>query len=135
MEIPQWKALAGTKFQTCDPPAQISFDLQAYHPYRICPFSRLHTGDPTQVASALGVHIAAVTRKQSGTRLERAYHPAAWLTCSRNGAWLWFLSAVPGVPKKSAIQALLNFSVQMGAGVSNLAWFTENIGGILTIII
>ena len=32
--------------------------------------------------------------------------PSAWLTCSQNNAWLWFLSAAPGVPKTSPIQVL-----------------------------
>ena len=39
-------------------------------------------------------------------RLERVCRPSAWLTCSRNGDWLWFLSAEPGVPKRSPIQVL-----------------------------
>ena len=38
--------------------------------------------------------------------LERVCCPSAWLTCSCNGARLWFLSAAPGVPKWSPIQAL-----------------------------
>ena len=64
MDIPQWKALAGTKFQTCDPPAKISFDLQSYHPYRICPFSWFHI----QVATTLGDNFATVPRKLSGAQ-------------------------------------------------------------------
>ena len=46
-EIPQWKVLAGTEFWTCDPPPpQIFFDLQLHLPYRIWPFSWLHTVEP-----------------------------------------------------------------------------------------
>ena len=59
MDIPQWKVPAGTEFQTCDPPTQISFDLQ---PYRICSFSWFHI----QVATTLGNSFATVTRKLSG---------------------------------------------------------------------
>ena len=38
--------------------------------------------------------------------LERVCCPSAWLTCSCYRARLWFLSAAPGVPKRSPIQAL-----------------------------
>ena len=43
MEVLQWKAIAGTKFQTCDLPIQIFFDLQPYNPNKNRPFSWLLT--------------------------------------------------------------------------------------------
>ena len=46
MEIPQQRVLAGTEFQTSDLPTQNFFDLQPYLPYRIWPFSWLHTVGP-----------------------------------------------------------------------------------------
>ena len=45
-EIAQQRVLAGTEFWTCDLLTQIFFNLQPYLPYRIWPFSWLHTVGP-----------------------------------------------------------------------------------------
>ena len=112
---PQQRVLAGTKFWTCDLLTQIFFKLQPYLPYRIWPFSWLHTVRPHSSGQYSGVRFAAVTSKLSGTQsrlfpesvcLERVCRPSAWLTCSGSRARLWFLSAAPGVPKQSPIQVL-----------------------------
>ena len=64
---------------------------------------------PIQVASTQGDHFEMVASKLSGTQsrlalslyaLKEFCRPSAWLTCSRNRARLWFLSAAPGVPKR-----------------------------------
>ena len=114
MEIPQWKVLADTKFWIRDLPTKIFFVCS--HTF-ITGFGHFHGStwpSPIQVASTLEDHFAAVTSKLCGTQqvntvhtapepvcLERVCHPSAWFKCSRNGAWLWFLSAAPKVPKRS----------------------------------
>ena len=44
---------AGTESQTCDLPTQIVFDLRLHLPYRIWPFSWLHTVRPKALLSPL----------------------------------------------------------------------------------
>ena len=88
------------------------------------------------MASAQGDHIEVITSKLSGTQsrlalslyaLKEFAAQSAWLTCSRNGARLWFFCQQhqefpSGHPSKYYPgPMLLNFSVQMGTGVSNMA--------------
>ena len=115
----------------------IFFHNQSWLPYRTWSFSWLHTFKPIQEASTLGDCFATGTRKLSRaqSRLSQSLHalkefccPSAWLTCSSSRAGLWLLSAAPGVHKRSLIQGpmLHNCSVQMGTGVSNMAWSADN---------
>ena len=86
-----------------------------YLPYRIWPFLwlhsvGLHSSDHYSGGLLCSSHQQAVQNIvqtfPEPVRLERVCCPSAWLTCFCNRPRLWFLSAAPGVPKRSTIQIL-----------------------------
>ena len=109
--------------------------LQPHLPYRNWPFSWLHTVGPHSSGQYSGEPLCSdcqqaiwntVQTCPEPVRLERVCRPSAWLTCSRNGARLWFCQQhqefPSGLPSKYYPgPMLLNFSVLMGTGVSNMA--------------
>ena len=109
IQFKKQRVLAGTEFSSLWPSDP---DLVWY--------SWLHTVRPHSSGQSSGgplcsSHLQTVRNTvqtfPEPLRLERVCCPSAWLTCSRNGARLCFLSAAPGVCKKSPIQVLSRLNV------------------------
>ena len=81
-----------------------------------------------QVASTLGYHFAAVTSKLSRSQSRLSQNPSAWLPKKTGfGFCQQHLELPSGLPSKYYLgPMLLNFSVEMGTGVSNMAWSADS---------
>ena len=100
-------SLAGAEIQTMTFQPRFCA-LQPHLPHRNWPFAH-HGRAPFKWPVLRGTSFEVVTSKLSGTQsrlalslyaLKEFCRPSAWLTCSRNRAPLWSLSAAPGVPKR-----------------------------------